>query len=184
MIYDLIIIGAGPAVSRHAIMLQEKPLKTDGYFKRYRRTSDKNIDRRKLLGLPGDNGRRTDQKLENHLHEFKFDLKRTRGREHQQTTASSNSDQTETAQSKALVIATGAKPKYLDIKGVEGIKNKGVSYCTTWRRSVVRRKDVAVIGGGNSALESVLQLANIAKKVYLIIRNKNIDGRPGFYWTN
>lgn len=75
-----------------------------------------------------------------------------------------------TYRAKTVIIATGAKPKKLNIKGeVENI-GKGVSYCAVCDGAFYKDKVVMVVGGGNSALEEALYLTTFAKKVYLIHR--------------
>ncbi len=71
---------------------------------------------------------------------------------------------------KAVLIATGAKYKTLGIPGEEKFKGRGVSYCATCDGAFFKDKEVAVIGGGNSALEEALFLTKFVKKVYLIHR--------------
>ncbi len=73
-------------------------------------------------------------------------------------------------QSKAVIIATGAKFRKVGIPGEETYTGKGVSYCATCDGAFFKEKIVAVIGGGNSALEEALFLTKFVKKVYLIHR--------------
>ncbi|HLG23914.1 MAG TPA: FAD-dependent oxidoreductase [Candidatus Nanoarchaeia archaeon] len=72
--------------------------------------------------------------------------------------------------SKALILAYGKVPKSLGIEGEDKFMGRGVSTCVTCDAPLFKNRDVAVIGGGNSAVEGALELSEIAQKVYLVHR--------------
>ncbi|MEK6828209.1 MAG: thioredoxin-disulfide reductase [Nanoarchaeota archaeon] len=76
----------------------------------------------------------------------------------------------ETYEGKALILAYGKVPKSLGIEGEEKFMGRGVSTCVTCDAPLFKNRDVAIVGGGNSAVEGALELATMARKVYLIHR--------------
>lgn len=79
-------------------------------------------------------------------------------------------------ETKALIIANGTERRKLGCEGEERLRGSGVSYCATCDGAFFRNKDVAVIGGGNTALEDVVYLSNICNKVYLVHRREEFRG--------
>lgn len=74
----------------------------------------------------------------------------------------------ESFETKTIIIATGRKPRDLNVPGEKEFKAKGVSYCTTCDAPIFTGKDVVVIGSGNAGLESALDLAKYANKIYVL----------------
>lgn len=79
-------------------------------------------------------------------------------------------------QARTVIVATGAKPRELNIPGEKEFRGKGVTYCTVCDGPVFAGKTVATIGGGNSALESALMLSGIARRVYILTINPEMKG--------
>lgn len=77
---------------------------------------------------------------------------------------------------KAVIVATGVHPRELNVPGEKEYRTKGVSYCTVCDGPVFKGKVTAVIGGGNSALEAALMLADLCPKVYVINKNPQFKG--------
>lgn len=77
-------------------------------------------------------------------------------------------------ESESVIVATGATAKYLDIKGESEAIGSGVSACAVCDGFFFRGKDVAVIGGGDTAFEEALFLTNFVNKLYLVVRSNNI----------
>ena len=86
----------------------------------------------------------------------------------------------DTYEAKAIIIATGAENRKLNIPDEEDYVGKGISYCATCDGNFFKNKIVAVVGGGNTALEDAIYLSNIAKKVYLIHRRDNFRGEARY----
>ena len=79
-------------------------------------------------------------------------------------------------EARALILATGSENRKLGVEGEQALVGRGVSYCATCDGNFFRKKDVAVVGGGNTALEDALYLADLANKVYLIHRRDSFRG--------
>ena len=79
-------------------------------------------------------------------------------------------------EAKAVIIATGSQNRKLGVGDEDKLIGRGVSYCATCDGAFFRNKDVAVVGGGNTALEDALYMADIASKVYLIHRRGTFRG--------
>ena len=79
-------------------------------------------------------------------------------------------------QCKSLIIATGSVNRKLGLESEDFFVGKGLSYCATCDGAFYKKKDVAVVGGGNTALEDALYLSNVCNKVYLIHRRNEFRG--------
>lgn len=76
--------------------------------------------------------------------------------------------------SKYIIIATGRTPKKLEVKNSEKYEGKGISYCAVCDGALYRNKDIAIVGGGNTAIDTANYMSNIANKIYIINRSSNL----------
>ena len=173
--YDIIIVGAGPAgltAAIYALRANRKVLIFEA--KSY---GGQILNANKVENYPGImsiSGYDFATNLYNQVKElggeFKFEtvLKVTEDKE-----VVTNSG---TYQAKSIVLATGAENRRLNIDGEKELIGKGISYCATCDGNLYKNEVVAVVGGGNTALEDALYLTNIAKEVYLIHRRDSFRG--------
>ena len=177
MIYDLIIIGSGPTGITASIYAARKKLNF--------MVISKDVGGQVIISSTVDNytgyqeisGAELVKKFDEHLKQFKFDFKMNEVKKIEKTNGNFLIKiDTQDFQSKTLIIATGAKPKMLNAKGEVEFKNRGVTYCATCDAPLFTGRDVAVIGSGNSTLDAVLQLINLANKIYLVVRSDSLKG--------
>lgn len=77
-------------------------------------------------------------------------------------------------EAKYVIIATGKTPRKLEVEGAYKFENKGISYCVICDGTLNKGKDVAIIGGGNAAMQAAIYMSNIAKNVYVINRSDKL----------
>ncbi len=86
-----------------------------------------------------------------------------------------------TVEGKTIIFAMGSNKRHLGVEGEERLSGKGVTYCATCDAFFYRGKDVAVIGGGDSAVEGAAIAAQVARRVYLVHRKNTFRAEP--YWV-
>ena len=176
---DLIIIGAGPAGMTAAIYAARRKIKfillsldVGGQM-----VWSPEIDN--YPGIPDSTGMEIVNKFNQHLKDYKIKVKTE---EVLSLTKKDNICIVKTNkkiyESKAVIIASGKKPKKLNVPGEDKYVGRGVSFCATCDAPLYKDKKVAVIGGGNSGMEAALFLSKYAKKVYLLNLLENLTGEP------
>jgi len=173
MIYDLIIIGAGPAGLTAAIYAKRALLKTLIFEKSFvggKLNKTESVDN--YPAFTSIKGPELAEKMTEHAKYYKIEWK---NEEVTKLEKKENNFLLETKEgnffhSKAVIISSGAIENNLKIKGEKELTNLGVSYCSICDGFLFRSQTVTVIGGGYSALEAALYMSNIAQKVYLIHR--------------
>jgi alkyl hydroperoxide reductase subunit F len=176
--YDLIIIGAGPAGITASVYAARRRVNLLVITKDIGGQAAWSGDIENYTGYQFITGPDLAAKFEEHMRKFNIQLK-----ENEEVTEIKKikdyiqikSDKG-TYEARAVLIASGKKTKELSVPGEKEFKNKGLSYCATCDGPLFANKEVAVIGGGNSALDAALQLIRIAKHVYLINITASIGG--------
>jgi len=173
--YDVIIIGGGPAGLSAAVYTVRKNLKTMLIAKEFGGQTALSSNVENYLGLKA-SGLELYNKFLEHVKTYNVVLKeeevRVVEKKEDYFLIKANKDYA----AKAVIIATGAKPRKLGVKGEKEFYNKGVTYCATCDAPAFFGLDVAVIGSGNSGLDAVIQLIPIANKVYLIEIGEELSG--------
>jgi len=172
--YDLIIIGGGPAGMTAAVYAARKKLKTLIIAENFGGQALKSPAVENYLGYQYVTGVELVTKFKEHMSQFDIDkemsLVQTIKRQDGFFVVGTQSAKSYSA--RAIVIASGKAPRWLEIPGEKEFLGRGVSYCATCDAPLFGGMDVAVVGGGNSALSAAAQLSAIARKVYLIVRSR------------
>lgn len=175
--YELIIVGAGPAGITASIYAARKRMNFLVIAKDIGGQAALSSDIENYTGYQYITGPELTKKFEQHMREFQIELK------YEEVVGIEKADEgfkvktdKGTHESRALIITSGAKPRKLNVPGEQEFKNRGVTYCATCDAPLFPDKDVAVIGGGNSGLDATLQLMRIANKIYLIERGPRLRG--------
>jgi len=172
-LYDVIIIGAGPAGISAGIYAARKKLKTLILSKDLGGQAATAWKVENYPGIKSASGIELMDIFSQHLKEFELEQKF--GVEVKKILGQAGNFSLDTSSgqfnTKTIIIATGKTPKKLNIKGEQEFSGKGVVYCATCDAPLFKNKEVAVIGGSNSALQTALALEAFAKKIYLINLN-------------
>lgn len=175
--YDLIIIGAGPAGVAAGVYAARKQLKTVLIAEDIGGQSVVSEGIENWIGTPKVPGQELAKLFKAHLEALKGDFlelalgERVASLEKVQAgfTATTKAGKVFTA--KTVLIASGAGRRKLEVPGAEKFENKGVTYCASCDGPLFAGQDVAVVGGGNAGFETALQLLAYAKSVTLLHRH-------------
>lgn len=177
--YDVIIIGAGPAGLTAGIYCARKKLKTLILSRNIGGQTRRTWGVENYLGFTIISGPELTAKFQEHIEKFDVKIKERIAVEKiikKDKTFQIKTTRGEIYESKTVIVASGKKPKKLDIINESEYVGRGLTYCATCDAPLFAKKDVAVIGGGNAALETVLQLMEIAEKIYLIDIAEKLSG--------
>jgi alkyl hydroperoxide reductase subunit F len=176
--YDLIIIGAGPAGITAAVYAARKRMELLVISRDIGGQAALSGDVENYTGYQFITGPELAMKFEEHLRKYNISLKENETVTEVKRSGNHILVETDKSayQAKAVIIASGKKTRELKVPGEKEFKNRGLTYCATCDGPLFSNKDVAVIGGGNSALDAALQLIKIARHVYLINITAQLDG--------
>ena len=173
--YDIIIVGAGPAgltAALYAARANKKVLVFEA-----KSPGGQIINAHLVTNYPGVksmSGSEFAENLYNQVIDLGVEIKF-------ETVLSIDEDKNvitnkDTYKAKSIILATGADNRKLNIENEDKLVGKGISYCATCDDNFYKNRVVAVVGGGNVALEDVLYLSDIVSKVYLIHRRDSFKG--------
>lgn len=176
MIFDLIIIGGGPAGVTAGIYAARQKMKALLITKTFGgQIARKTVPVENWPGTINITGQDLIKNFENHLKASEVEIKRDEvTKVKKENNLFEVKTETGNFQAKTVIAATGADPRPLEIPGEKEFIGKGVSYCVLCDGALYRDKTVAVIGGGNAAMEAVLFLANYAKKIFVLEFQKEL----------
>ena len=169
--YDIIIIRAGPAGLTAAIYARralKKVLILEALNYGGQIINTLTIDNYPVN--PGISGFDFATKLYNQVKQLGAEIKYERVTEIKNNEVKEVITPNSTYQAKTIIIATGSNNRKLGLPNEEELIGKGISYCATCDGAFYKDEDVAIVGGGNTAIEDALYLSDIANKVYLIHR--------------
>ena len=192
MIYDLIIVGGGPAGAAAAVYSGRKKLKTLFISESFGGQSLVSDNIENWIGVKKMTGFEFAKMLEEHIKsqedvEIKMPEKVISVKEMKDGFSAQGglavgwevtTDKGGVYQAKALIIVSGGRRRRLNVDGEDKFEGKGVSYCSTCDAPIFKNKIVAVIGGGNAGLEAVIDLIPYATKIYLINHGPELSGDP------
>lgn len=186
--YDIIIIGSGPAGLSAAIYAKRANLNVAVAEKEYEGTGQiaESGNVNNYLGLPNINGYDLGEKFREHAVSLNVEFIENEAVEieavqNDECAAESaiyrvKFDDDTIEEARALIYTAGAYPRKAGVPGEDEYTGKGVSYCAICDGAFYKGKTVAVLGGGDTALDDALYLADICEKVYLVHRRDSFRG--------
>lgn len=178
---DLIIIGGGPAGITAAVYAARKMMDFAVITRDIGGQAAWSGDIENYTGYQFISGPDLAQKFREHLKQYQFELMEgvaVTGVKKNGGNFKVLTDGGQEYSARTLIVASGKRPRTLNVPGEETYKNHGLTYCATCDAPLFSGKEVAVVGGGNSALDAVLQLIKISPRVYLINIAEQLTGDP------
>lgn len=180
MIYDLAIIGGGPAGVAAGVYAARKNLRTVFITKDWESQSVVSEGIENWIGTIKIPGPEFAKSLENHIRAYAKNIVDIKTGEICEKIEAGFKIKTNKAEyeAKAVLITTGSMRKKLDVKGADVFEHKGLTYCASCDGPLFNGQDVVVVGGGNAGFESAAQLLAYCKSVTLLNRGENFRADP------
>ncbi len=169
--YDLVIVGGGPAGMTAAVYAARKKLNALLLTKDVGGQVNWTLGIENYMGYQFIEGPELIKKFEEQVKQFPLDIRTGQAVSSLALVSQGfeiKTDSGETYQTRAAIIATGKRPRPLNVPGEDKFRGRGVTYCATCDGPLFAGMKVAVIGGGNSALEAVDDMIKIAEHVYMV----------------
>lgn len=181
--FDLAIIGGGPAGVAAGVYASRKRLKTIFLTDSFESQSTVSLEIQNWIGDIAISGADLTKKLEAHLRAYAGDFVMVKANEKVEIITKENNlfliqSKKGSYQARAVLITSGSSRRKLDVPGAKEFEAKGIVYCATCDAPLFGDKDVVVIGGGNSAFESAIQLFDYCKSVTLLNRRDEFRADP------
>lgn len=185
MIYDLLIIGGGPAGTSAGVYASRKQLKTLFVTKDWGGQSTVSPDIQNWIGTPSIHGDELARSLRTHLETYAGEFVSIVANQTVTTLVAHPDGGYEatlsngtTHRTLAVLIGSGSNRRRLDVPGADTFEHKGVTYCASCDGPIFAGQDVAVIGGGNAGFETAAQLLAYAKSVTLLNHGPQYKADP------
>jgi NADH-dependent peroxiredoxin subunit F len=182
--YDVVIVGGGPAGVSAGVYAARKQLRTALITDSFGGQSIVSDDIQNWIGTPHISGADLAQSFETHVREYAnagldiVDNARVTNIEKKGESFSVTDSNGATYETKTVLVASGGTRRQLSIPGAEKFEHKGLTYCASCDGPLFAGMDVAVIGGGNAGFETAAQLLAYASSVTLLQRNTEFKADP------
>jgi len=175
MMYDLVIVGAGPAGMTSAIYSARQKLKTLIISKDFGgQMAQKAVEIENYPGFEKITGFDLISKMENQIKNVDVVREKVIEVKKENDIFFLKTEGDKVFQSKVVIIAIGAEPRRLNVLGEVNYLGRGVSYCSTCDGPLFKNKEVAIIGGGDAGFETAIFMKNYASKIYILEQEESV----------
>lgn len=168
--FDVLVIGGGPAGASSAIYAARKGIKTGMVVDTFGGQVLETLGIENVIGTPYVEGPQLMRQVEEHVKQYDVDIMKG-----QRAKSIQKKDLIEVElengahlTTKTAILSTGARWRAINVPGEKEFKNKGIAYCPHCDGPLFKDKEVVVIGGGNSGIEAAIDLAGLAKHIYVL----------------